>query len=446
MNPSDGMVQSLNAIREMIVSENAVYGADIPVITSNTTIGEYGTFINTPEVFNEWCDKLVKRIIYTGIKSKTFNNPLQDLEGEAMPLGYAGQEIYINPVKPRKFNVNDFAGLLRKYEADVKVEYTSVNADLQFPLTIQRDKMRSAFTSWATLEDEITAQINAIYNGAYIKRYELTKGLVSNAYKDNAVQIKTVTNVTTEATGKAFIKQVRKDALNFKSPSSAYNAWAKVGGYGNAIVTWSDVNDIYFLVRNDILAEVDVDVLAEAFNMDKVSFMGKVIGVDDFSLYADDGEKVVDGSKILGILADRAWFRIRTQEFTMESDFYNSNNRTRQYYLNDVRMYNYSRFANAVVYATEMPTVPASSASFVNTEVTVEEDATVKVPLSVIPFQATVTPVYSSSAEGKATVEADSNNPRIAVITGVDDGSATITATLGTVTATVSVTVTAKSA
>ena len=52
---------------------------------------------------------------------------------DRIPLGYAGQEIYINPAKGRQYDVNDFAGLLVKYEADVKVQYTSVNMDLQYP-------------------------------------------------------------------------------------------------------------------------------------------------------------------------------------------------------------------------------------------------------------------------------------------------------------------------
>ena len=50
-------------------------------------------------------------------------------------------------------------------------------------------------------------------------------------------------------------------------------------------------------------------------------------------------------------MCDKSWFRIKTREMTMD-EFYNANNRTWQFYLNDVRMYQYSLFANAVVFAT----------------------------------------------------------------------------------------------
>ena len=41
-------------------------------------------------------------------------------------------------------------------------------------------------------------------------------------------------------------------------------------------------------------------------------------------------------------------------------EFYNPNNRTWQYYLNDVRMVNYSLFANAKVYTTAEPSPSGS--------------------------------------------------------------------------------------
>ena len=102
-----------------------------------------------------------------------------------------------------------------------------------------------------------------------------------------------------------------------------------------------------------------MEVLAAAFNMSKADFMGRVIVVDDFSQYNDDGTVAVDGSMIKAMIADRAWFKIKTQDFAMD-EFYNANNRTWQYYLNDVRMVNYSLFANAKVYTTAKPTPSGS--------------------------------------------------------------------------------------
>ena len=174
--------------------------------------------------------------------------------------------------------------------------------------------------------------------------------------------------------------------------------------------------------------------------MDKADLMGRVIGVDNFDKYDEDGNKTFDGSAIVAGIFDRAWFRIKDQDLEMD-EFYNANNRTWQMYLNKVSMYNYSMFANGLLMVTSAPTVHATSLAMPATA-TVAKDATVELPVVTTPFQANATITYTTSAAGKATVAAKEGNNKIAVVTGVGAGSATITATDGTVTATCTVTVT----
>ena len=179
----------------------------------------------------------------------------------------------------RKFNVDDFAGILVKYEADVKVQYTSVNMDLQYPVSISRHVLKQAFVSWDALDTFIGQLSNSLYNGAYIDEFKFSKDLVSGAYKSNQAQISVVdaTGGLTENLAKEFITKARELYLNFQTPSSNYNAWAKVGGYGRPVTTWTNPEDIVFLVRNDIRAFMDVNVLADAFNVGKTELLGNII-------------------------------------------------------------------------------------------------------------------------------------------------------------------------
>lgn len=356
MNPSNGLVTALNKMREMSVSEGSIYHQYVPVITDLTSIGEFGTpILEYTDVRNEFMTKLVKRIVETQIEGKVFNNKLAQLEGEQVPLGYSIQDIYVNPAKGRKFNVEDFAGLLQKYEADVKQQFLTVNMDMQYPVTITRAKLKNAFTSWGALESFITGITNSLYSGANIDQYNFTKYLISNAYRNGHTINEVITAPTTEATAKAFVKTARAIALNFAEASSDYNAWAKVNTDDTkALVTWTEPEDIVFVLRNDVIAELDVDVLASAFNIGKAELMGRIIGVRNFDMYSDAGAKVFDGSAILGMMCDRKWFKIKSQDLELDS-FYNANNRTWQYYYNVVKMYNYSLFANAVVFCTAEP-------------------------------------------------------------------------------------------
>ena len=443
MYPSTGLQTALNKMREMSVDSGSIYHQYVPVVTDSTTIGEFGAPILDSQNINVLNDfvGLLKKIVYTAVYTKTFNNPLAQLEGERMPLGNWIEDAYVNPAKARGFNVNDFAGLLQKYEAEMAVQYLGVNSDLQYCVTITREKIRNAFTSWDQLEGLITGMVNSLYNGAYIQRYTATKGLVTAAFTGNNVQYQTITDVTDEATAKSLIRQMRAAYSKFQIPSTKYNAWEKVKGDRLALKTWTDPQDVVVLISADIEAMVDVEVLAAAFNMNKADFLGRVIVVDDFNIYNDDGTLAVDGSAIKAAIMDRAWFKIKTQDFAMD-EFYNANNRSWQYYLNDVRMVNYSLFANAIVFATSAPTVNATDLDIDTASVTLKAGETVKVPFELTPANATSTVTVTSSAGTYAT---GSVSGRDIVVEGKAEGSATLTVAANGHSDTIAVTVQAAS-
>ena len=440
---SEGLRTSLNEIRQTMINNNQLYASQIDEISPNTDIGSLSVpLFDNRDLMNSFLNVLVKRIIYTQLVNfKLFNNPLAFVEGDKMPLGAIGQEIFINPAKGRKFDVNDFAGLLAKYESDVKVQYMHLNSDIQYPVTITRAKLKDAFVSWASLENFIDEITQSLYNGCYIDRYNFTKGLVAKAYNDNTVQIKVMQEPNTEALAKQFLTEARALYLNFQEPTFEYNAWRKVGGYGKDVLTFTSPEDIVFLIRNDIGAYLDVNVLASAFNIDKASLLGRVKYVKDFSERDKDGNVVVDGSKILGIMCDKAWFRIKNQETTMD-EFYNANNRTWQLFLNDVNMYQYSLFANSIIFATEEPQVTITGMEFAQNQVSVKKGETVNVSLSTTPPQAN-TPTISYSSNTPGTAKATKIDERTVEIQGVAEGNTIVKATAGNVTAQITVNVTA---
>lgn len=435
----EGLRTSLNSIRETSIQNNTLYHRYVPEILPTSDIGSFASpILDNPNVMNEFMNVLVQRIVYTQVDIKLFNNPLRVLEGDRIPLGSIGQEIFINPAMGRKFNVDDFAGLLAKYEADVKVQYHHLNSDLQYCVTITRAKLKDAFVSWSTLENFIDGLTQSLYNGAYIDQYNMTKGLVSSAYASNQVRVEVISNPNTEALAKEFITKARTIFLNMQTPTPNFNAWRQVGGYGRDILTWSNREDIVFLVRNDIGAYMDVNILAQSFNIDRSVLLGNIIYVNDFNEYDNEGKLIFDGSNIVGMIADKSFFRIKEQETTMD-EFYNANNRTWQYYLNVVRMYSYSLFANAVVFATALPNVPVTEMSFEETAPKVAVGNKILLKLATKPTQTTSEITFTSGTTANATVRKVDN--KTVEVTGVKAGTSVITATSGNVTGTVTVTV-----
>ena len=448
--PSLGLVTSLNAIREMSISDGKAYHQYVPIIDDSTDIGALSQpILNYVNVRNDFMSMLINKLVASKFEVKYFKNPLQILEGDQLPLGYATESTFVNPAKGRKTNVEDFAGLLAKYEADVKVQYFAINMDLQYPVTVSYTQLKKAFMSWDALERFIDGLSMSLYNGAYLDEFRFTKNLVGGAYIKNQAVIETVSAVNSEANAKAFVTKMRELYLNMQMPSTKYNAWAKVGGYGKPVTTWSMPEDIVFLIRNDVLAYLDVNVMASAFNISKADLLGRILPVDNFDAFDDEGTKIFDGSDVLGFIGDNSWFEIQRQDMFVE-EFRNPNNRTYQMYVNLIKQYNYSLFANGVIIATDMPDVDATAVEAKPDTISVAAGAKAKSYVTLTPITSTATVTASSSATTYATVTVASDGSYVE-ITGESAGSATITVTATnadntTVTDTIAVTVTAAEA
>lgn len=383
-------------------------------------------------MLNEFVSNLINRIGLTIIRNKSYNNPLALFKKGSVPLGTDIQDIYENPAVAEQYEYSNtaMAKLLTITDPDTHVAYYRRNRQDLYTKTIAREGLQGAFASWEEFENYIAGITNSLYSGNYIDEFKYTKQLVDGAYDAGKVIQKVVTNPTTEATSKAFLKEVRSlyDMMTF--PSTDYNAYSKFSGAKGTITTWTDSERICLIVRADVMANVDVDALASAFNIDKANFIGRVIKVDKF-----------ENDEILGVVCDESWLQIYDNIFRFD-EFYNARTMSWNEYLHAWGTYAICPFANAVMLVT---TASKPVTAIAGSDQTVVEDATKTVTFTFTPADATSQTTFASSDESVFTVEADADYANKCVITGVEAGTAdlTITADNG-VYKTVEVTVTAE--
>lgn len=383
-------------------------------------------------MLNEFVTNLINRIGLTIIRNKSYNNPLAIFKKGSVPLGTDIQDIYENPAVAEQYEYSNtaMAKLLTITDPDTHVAYYRRNRQDLYTKTIAREGLQGAFVSWEEFENYIAGITNSLYSGNYIDEFKYTKQLVDGAYDAGKVIQKVVTNPTTEATSKAFLKEVRSlyDMMTF--PSTDYNAYSKFSGAKGTVTTWTDADRICLIVRADVMANVDVDALASAFNIDKANFIGRVIKVDKF-----------ENEEILGVVCDESWLQIYDNIFRFD-EFYNARTMSWNEYLHAWGTYAICPFANAVMLVTGA-SKPVTAIAGSNQ--TVVEEATKTVTFTFTPADATSETVFTSSDESVFTVEADEDHANKCVITGVEAGTAdlTITADNG-VYKTVEVTVTAE--
>jgi hypothetical protein len=359
-------------------------------------------------MLNEFVTNLINRIALTIVRNKSFNNPLAIFKKGSVPLGTDIQDIYENPAEAEAYEYSNtaMAKLLTITDPDTHVAYYRRNRKDLYTKTITREGLQGAFVSWEKFEDYISAITTSLYSGNYISEFNYTKQLVDGAYDNGKVIVETVSGVTDASTAKAFVKKARALYSKLKFPSSNYNAYSKFSGAKGTITTWTDEDRIVLIVKSDVMAEVDVEVLAAAFNIDSAKLMGRIVEVDSF-----------ENDEIQAVLCDEAWLQIYDNILRFD-EFYNARVMAWNEYLHAWGTFAICPFANAVVLATAQPK-PATAISV--SDVSVVEDATANVTVTLTPADATSDLTYLSDDETVFTVSP------LGVVTGVGAGSGTLT-------------------
>ena len=359
-------------------------------------------------MLNEFVTNLINRIALTIVRNKSFNNPLAIFKKGSVPLGTDIQDIYENPAEAEAYEYSNtaMAKLLTITDPDTHVAYYRRNRKDLYTKTITREGLQGAFVSWEKFEDYISSITTSLYSGNYISEFNYTKQLIDGAYDNGKVIVETVNAVTDASSAKAFVKKARALYSKLKFPSSNYNAYSKFSGAKGTITTWTDENRIVLIVKSDVMAEVDVEVLAAAFNIDSAKLMGRIVEVDSF-----------ENDEIQAVLCDEAWLQIYDNILRFD-EFYNARVMAWNEYLHAWGTFAICPFANAVVLATAQPK-PATAISV--SDVSVAKDATATVTVTLTPSDATTDLTYLSDNETVFTVSP------LGVVTGVGAGNGTLT-------------------
>lgn len=343
--PNNG-VNILNAIRGVASQD---YQNRVPVATQNNIEQVGNPIMEYQATENEFLDLLVNRIALVIVNSKIARNELALLKKGKIPLGQDIQDIFVNMAKAKTYDP-DGKNLLQRQIPDVKAVYYSMNRQDMYKVTISNDQLALAFTSYEELEKLIAGIVNSLYSGDNYDEYLLTKGLIESSVNGGLVTTQVVADPTSsQANANAFIKAVKTASGKFKFPSSNYNkyqAYATAKGLTNVspVVTWTPTEDQIIIIPTEVLASVDVDSLAMAFNLSKVEFLAKTVEVD----------KIDDDGNIVALLCDKSFFQVYDNREQM-TEFYNGEGLYWSYMWHKWGTYAVSPFANSVAFVLQAP-------------------------------------------------------------------------------------------
>lgn len=310
-----------------------------------------------PIVRNEFLSAFFNKIAKTYVWNKMANNVLSIFFESEVPYGAFSSEVHTNPAEALPF-IGDFNSARRfeKAEPDVVEVYHRLNRQEQYKVSVQEPLFIRAFSSFEGLNELVDVFHNTIYNGNTIDRFNYTKQLIGKAFTDNNI-IKQVLSdnpgINLDA-GKQLSQYMRSLARKFQIPSTNYNAYLTYtdADQTRPRITWCDPEDLVIITTADIEAYLDVNLLANAFNMERAQFLNRIIPIDQF----EDADGIAIPN-LDAVIMDKRFLHIKTKReiATYEADpaalFYT-------HFLTIFETYSLSPFANAVAFYHEVEETP----------------------------------------------------------------------------------------
>lgn len=406
---TNSSVDVLNVIRNN-ASQN--YKDYVPVATANAeSIREIGAVImDYPSLQNEFLSALVNRIGRVLITSRMYENPWSMFKKGMLEFGETVEEIFVNIAKPFQFDPAVAESTVFKREIpDVRSAFHIMNYQKYYKATIQNDQLRQAFLSWQGITDLIAKIVDAMYTGANYDEFQTMKYMLAKRILNG--QLFPVTIPTVETTNmKAIVSTIKGVSNKFEFLSSKYNL--------AGVQTHTKKSDQYLLINAKFDAEMDVEVLASAFNMDKAEFAGHRVLVDSFGdldigrlnvLFANDPtyteiseDELQALDSIPAIMVDKDFFMI-FDNFYNFTEQYNGEGLYWNYWYHVWKTFSVSPFANNAIFIAGTPTVTSVTVS----PATANVSAGQKVQLSAVVHTTDFAPqsvVWTLTSGDKVTV------------------------------------------
>lgn len=348
-------IDVLNVIRQYAPVE---YQNGVPEVTDPTDIPKVGEIIcGYPAFANQFINALVNRIALVTIKSATFNNAYAMLKKGYLEFGETVEEVFIEMTKAREFSVEKAKDReFKRTLPDIRSAFHAMNWKVQYPVTIQNEDLRMAFVSAEGVQDLIAKIFKMIDVASEYDEFLLFKYLMIKGYNKGAIA-RAVYDDSSDIKTNAKVMRGVSNMLTF--PKTDYN---QMGVHND-----TPKSDQYVFIDAMFDAEYDVDILASAFNMDKATFIGNRMLIDDWTTFDNDrfremftedaqieevtAEELQAMASVRAMLIDKEWFQVYdnlamfTEDYVAAGIYWN-------YFYNVWKTVSYSPFSNAVAFVS----------------------------------------------------------------------------------------------
>ena len=328
------------------------------------TLRQIGDVITTFQpLANAFLSALVNRIGRVIINSKMYSNPWAGFKRGLLEYGETIEELFVNIVQAQDFDPETAENeVFKRQIPDVRSAFHTMYYQKFYKTTVSNDQLRQAFLSFEGISDLIGKITEALYTSANYDEYLVMKYMLCYAMEHGAFHPVTIAQPTA-ANSNSVVTTLKATSEKLQFLSADYN---QAGVYNH-----TPKGDQYFIMTADFSSIVDVETLARAFNIDKVTLMGHTVIIDQFTFTTSETARL---QELLGtqytalttslfadvpcVCVDRDFFMI-FDNFQNMTEQYNGEGLYWNYWLHQWKTFSTSPFANAVIFTDETPAVSA---------------------------------------------------------------------------------------
>ena len=278
---------------------------------------------------NEFLGSIVEKIGRQQYSSKAYLNPLARFKKGFISNANEIEEIYVARVQGVS---QDYEGAdtLKRVKPQITTQYHKQNFGKCYTATVTDQQVRRGFTSDGGVKriaDEILTQLQTGYEyDEYIAMRDNFCDLI-----EGTPAKRTVTAVTNQTSAKDFVKKIKKDIALMKFRNTQFAT----------VERNCKPSDLILVLRTGILAELDVELLATAFNVSRTDLDTMVVEVDDFPGH----------SKVQGMLLETDALMVFDTLYNIEPQR-NAKGMFTNHHLNVEKIISTSNMYNVAVYQT----------------------------------------------------------------------------------------------
>ena len=299
----------------------------------------YMTDPNNRNIYNTFVQGLFEFVGTQIVRSREFINPLAQFKRYDVRSGQAIQEIGLQLVKARAYDQFDIEGFLREHPPVIDAAYHHVDRKEKYEISVNNQLLINSFLTEGGLSSFVSSVLQQPINSDNFDEFNLMVGLIGKYEQHHGFRKVKVPELTGTNQGeiefatKQFIKAVRSIAGQWAiTYSTDYNAYH--------IPTFTPKGATYLITTPEVMATVDVNVLASAFNVSAAELEQRIVLVNEIPV-----------DKCYALMVDEDWFVCGDQLYENRT-FENPSTLTTNFFLHHWSMLSTSPMLNCVAFVT----------------------------------------------------------------------------------------------